>query len=187
MRTTAGCALAFLSLSVAPGSAAVAQDTPTLKAGVRVRVWPAVLERDFQIGNLLLLGPRSLTILADSANPRMTFALSEIERLDVSRGHHPALIYGAPILGAALGALLAPAIMTEETRCSLDIVDDPECRKEAPDALVGAAIGALLFRIVSRRVARERWAEVPLERFRLGAVVGRAGTLVVWTSVRFCR
>ncbi|NIM49984.1 MAG: hypothetical protein GTN78_22410 [Gemmatimonadales bacterium] len=185
MQTTAGRALALLSLSAVTGSAAVAQEAPTLKAGARVRVWSAVLEQDFQIGNLLLLGPRSLTILADSANPRMTFALSDIERLDVSRGHHPALVYGAPLLGAALGALLAPALSEEERDCALDIVDDPKCRKEVPDEFVGAAIGALLFRIVFSRVARERWAEVPLEQFHLGAVVGQGGTLALWSSIRF--
>ena len=165
-----GIAASVLLSLIAAGSIE-AQDSSPLRAGARVRVWALDLEPAVQVGSLLLIGTRTLTIIGDSAHPRTEYPLSAIDRLEVSRGRHPALTVVVPIGGALLGALVAPAVMTDDPKCSLNAADNPDCIRETPDPLIGAVVGAVLLGILGHAVARERWREVPLEWVQLGPVV----------------
>jgi hypothetical protein len=149
-------------LLLATFSTLTAQTHPPLKPNARMRAWMLLPDTAVWVGKLVVLADRHLVLAVDSAHPRLRLPLREIERLEISRGHDPLLTIGGPIAGAVLGAVLVPALTEESVKCAADAANDPECQSETPEPLIGAAAGAIVFNILARLVARERWAEVPL-------------------------
>ncbi|MEE8117343.1 MAG: hypothetical protein V3T28_09560 [Gemmatimonadales bacterium] len=137
-----------------------AQEPPVLKAGARIRVW--VPERNEPvIGSLFNVGADSLWVFVDSVQPR-AMALRDISYFELSRGKHPALLLGSVFVGGVSGAIVGPAVLTEDDRCRLNVVDDPACRHETSDLLIGVAVGAIALGWLGGWIASERWVEVPL-------------------------
>jgi hypothetical protein len=139
-------------------------EAPYLTPGARIRVWSPELSYGVLVGRLWAFYADSFTVLAEGRLQGLSYV--PLQRFDVSRGRHPAVILGPAAVGAGIGALLGPALITEDQRC--DVVDDPQCGSETPDALIGAAVGGIAFAVLARLVAGERWVEIPLARLRLG-------------------
>ena len=74
-----------------------------------------------------------------------------------------------PMLGAALGAFIAPALMQESLACKTGALDQRECGSDTPKPLIGAAVGAIVFLLVGNLLAEERWMELDLGEYE-GAV-----------------
>jgi hypothetical protein len=131
---------------------------------------------------LVLIDPWSITVRGGDIDTTSVLASSSIVKFERSRGKHPALVIGAPVVGGLLGAALGPMLITESTQCSPGVKVAAECRKETADELVGAIVGALAFGLVGGAIARERWQEVPLERLFFDV---RNSSLHMGVSVRF--
>ncbi len=155
-----------LALAVTPPTVA-GQETPapSFAPGARIRVWSPELADGVLVGKLWAFYADSFTVLAEGRLQGLSYG--PLQRFDVSRGRHPATLLGPAAVGAGIGALLGPKLITEDQRCDVQVVDDPECGSETPEALIGAAVGAAAFAVVGRVVTRERWAEIPLSRLRL--------------------
>ena len=138
---------------------------PPLAPGQRIRIWSPELEEGVLVGKLWAFYADSFTVLAEGRLVGLSY--EPLQRFDVSRGRHPATVVVPAAVGAGIGALLGPALITEDQRCDLGVIDDPACESETPEALIGAAVGGVGFALLGRLVAAERWAEIPLARLRL--------------------
>jgi hypothetical protein len=76
--------------------------------------------------------------------------------------------------GAALGALIAPALMQESITCQAGGGSSTECGSEAPKPLIGAAVGAVVFMLLGNLIAEERWMELDIREYEgtVGASLG---------------
>ena len=90
----------------------------------------------------------------------ISLQLDSIERLEVSRGPNPLLIFGAPTLGAGLGVIIGPALMRGSIECEAHAILDEQCGSLTPKTVIGAAVGAVVLGFTGSLIARERWAEV---------------------------
>jgi hypothetical protein len=102
------------------------------------------------------------------------FRLRDIDRLEISRGKSEWLTVGMPVAGAALGALVAPALMQESIACSAGGGSNLYCGSEAPKPLIGAAVGAVVFMLVGNLIAEERWLELDIGEYEgsVGVMLG---------------
>jgi len=175
--------LISLILPIAVTGKVTAQARPNLVAGARVRLQVVGGPREFLVGKLLLFETTALTVVPSGEMRARRFALAQLRRFEVSRGYHPAVVYGGPAIGAALGLWLGPVILTKEARCSFDIVV-PDCMQETSDALIGAAVGGVVFLVATRLVARERWLEVPLAALSVGWLTTHRQLAVRWSFRR---
>ena len=159
------------------GSSAEGQSLKPLRVGDRVRITrgsavPAVVRT-----RLVLLDQRSVTVRGGDVDTMMVLPSRSIVRFEVSRGKHPALTFGAPVLGGLLGAALGPIIITEDPACTSGRGIVEECAKEMSDEVVGALFGGMALGLLGSVVARERWREVPLRSlfFNVNARSARVG------------
>lgn len=134
-------------------------------------------------GRLLLLDADTLVMSADSVG-FLTLSLARLERLEVSRGRNPAMVLGGVALGGVAGALLGPVVLPDDFLCELDVVDDPKCKKETPDAVIGAAVGAVVLGVLSHAIAKERWVRIPRDCLELGIRPSADGGLRLSASLR---
>lgn len=113
------------------------------------------------VGRLTFMDSDTITVRIHSRLVRVSW--SRVRSLAVSRGAHPGLRYGAPVLGAGIGAVVGNNLFPESDRCRTvpDLAD--ECDRILSDAVIGAAWGAVAFAIGTNAIARERWENVPLE------------------------
>ena len=84
-----------------------------------------------------------------------------MERFTVNRGKPRALLYGAPIYGAALGTLFAATALRPDVRCRV-LPDADGCHWETSRVVVGAVGGAILLGMIVRLVVPDVWQEIPL-------------------------
>jgi hypothetical protein len=150
--------LGLLAVSTGAG----AQALPTLKPGVPVRLVVRTVAgpRSFA-GALLLLDLDSVTIVPRQAVYPVAFPLRSLDRFEVNRGQPRALLYGAPIYGAALGTLFGATALRPDARCRV-LPNDEGCRWETSEIVVGAAGGAVLFGIIVRLVVPDVWRQIPV-------------------------
>jgi hypothetical protein len=123
------------------------------------------------VGGLVLIDQRYVDLRVDSV---IRLRLAEIERLQMSRGKSEWLTVGLPMLGASLGAAVAPVLMEESLACQTGGASSQECGSEVPKPLIGAATGAIVFMIVGDLLATERWIELDIAGFEgtIGVVLG---------------
>jgi hypothetical protein len=70
-----------------------------------------------------------------------------------------------PVLGASLGAILAPALMPESLECQAGGGSSQECGSESPKPLIGAAVGGIVFMLIGNLVGEERWVELDISEY----------------------
>ena len=158
--------LATLSLGACT---AASQRQPPLRSGSRIYVVSRELVEGATIGRLRFLGRDTITIFVNPVGP-VDVSVASIGQLRVSTGRDPKLIYGVPAIGAALGALVGPALIAEPEQCKLGYADVVDCTKEVPDVVVGAGGGAILLGMLTQLIARERWVHVRLDLLLSSAV-----------------
>lgn len=164
-------AIAVLTTLALEACTIAAQRQPPLRSGSRIYVVSRELVEGATIGRLRFLGRDTITIFV---NPMglVDVSVASIGQLRVSTGRDPKLIYGAPAIGAALGALVGPVLITEPEQCKLGYADVVDCTKEVPDVVVGAGGGAILLGMLTQLIARERWVHVRLDVLLSSAVSG---------------
>jgi len=141
---------------------AMAQERPHLYPGVSVRLVVKTVggPRAFA-GSLLLLDLDSVALVQPGALYPASFALRTLDRFEVNRGQPRALLYGAPIYGAALGTLFAATALRPDVRCRV-LPDADGCHWETSRVVVGAVGGAILLGMIVRLVVPDVWQEIPL-------------------------
>ena len=161
----------------ATGSSVEGQSLNPMRAGAWVRITRANVVPAAVRTRLVLLDQRSVTVRGGDVDTVTVFPSRSIVRFELSRGKHPALIFGAPLLGGLLGAALGPIIIPENPTCTSGVGIVEECAKEMPDEVVGALFGGMALGFLSSVVARERWREVPLRGlfFNVNARSARVG------------
>jgi len=172
MRRRSLCVVSTVFLTSLFGAApAPAQDNPILEPGTRLRAWMRHPPSRVWVGDLVLLDHRYLELRIDTV---IQLRLDRIDKLELSRGRSEWLTVGMPMLGAALGALIAPALMQESITCQAGGGSSSECGSEAPKPLIGAAVGALAFMLVGNLIAKERWMELDIGEYegRVGVALG---------------
>ena len=163
MKTRAPLTLLCLVLAVSvPPRAAVGQQEDRLGAGARIRLWSSLVEEQFLTGRLLDLEQRTLTVVP-TGDTVLTLPLDSIRRLDVSIGRNKAVFAGSIVVGAALGAVLVPALTSDPAVCELGYEQTSECATETPTVLIGLGAGAIGGLILSAPLAPERWARVRVD------------------------
>jgi hypothetical protein len=147
------------------------QRQPRLRLGSRLYVVSRELTEGATIGRLRFLDSDTITIFVNPIG-LVDVSVASIGQLRVSTGRNPKLLYGVPVIGAAIGALLGPVLITEPEQCDLGYADVVDCTKEVPDVVVGAGGGAILMGLLTPLLARERWVHVPLDVLLSSAVSG---------------
>ena len=171
-----GVVAAALLTQLPVATPAPAQENPILEPGTRMRAWMRHPPSRVWVGDLVLIDYRYLDLRIDTV---IRVRLGDIDRLEISRGRSEWLTVGMPMLGASLGAIIAPALMQESIACDAGGGSSLECGSEAPKPLIGAAVGAVVFMLVGNLLAEERWMELDI-----GEYEGRVG-VVLGTRVRF--
>lgn len=172
-----GAPAALLAGFLSASSPVQAQQRPMLHAGTAVRVWIPALDVPIR-GTLFTWSNDSIWMFVDSAQAR-AFAFDDLAILELYRGRHPALTIGSAVAGGVLGAMLGPAILTDDDRCQAGVVDDPDCRHLTSDVMIGVAVGAVALGTFGRWIASERWREIPLHRLSVGVRRREDGAWVV--------
>jgi hypothetical protein len=143
-----------------------------VRISVRTRIGPRSVT-----GLLLLLDRDSITIVPRRSAP-VSFALYRLQRFELNRGRSWVLVYGSPVVGAALGALIGSSQFQDDPACALPGNQDPDCGWETPAAVIGAAAGVIAGMLFVRYLVPEGWEEIPvaslqvaLSRYGIGARV----------------
>ena len=166
-------------------AAARAQGRPLLRAGARVRLVVHLHGADSLVsGSLLVFTPDTVTIVPrHSAIPAsfglrdimwehlspVPFALRDVTRFQVNRGKPRQIVYGAPIAGAALGALFGATALGPDAGCDIPGNTASDCHWITSGTIVGAAGGVVLCSVAVQLLVHEVWQDVPLTAFSLGA------------------
>lgn len=161
-----------------------AQEVPRLTPGVPVRLLVRTPggPRAF-VGGLVVLGADSVSILR---GPRPeAFALRNLDRFEINRGRPRAVMVGAPMLGAAIGALFGATALARPAGCQVAPADE-QCAWETAPVIVGTAGGAVLFALVVNILVPEIWQEVPLAVLIGGGPPG-SGAPSPWVGLRIHR
>jgi hypothetical protein len=172
MRLRSTCVvLAILLTSIGTAKSVVAQENPILEPDTRLRAWMRHPPSRVWVGDLVLLDHRYLELRIDTV---IQLRLDRIDKLELSRGKSEWITVGIPMLGAALGAIIAPALMQESITCQAGGGSVTECGSEAPKPLIGAAVGGLAFMLVGNLLAEERWMELDIREYEgtVGVALG---------------
>jgi len=165
----------------------LAQERDRMGAGSRIRLWSEEIPERERIGRLILLNQDSITlnVSGDSALSIITLPLESVGRLDMSIGRNP-LPFAAVIgLGAALGAVLVPALTTDPAVCDLGYEDSPACTTEVSDVVIGMAAGAILGTLTAQLTSKERWLSVKMDLLMRDGTVDFHKELRVSASLHF--
>lgn len=181
VRSSAAVCLGLLAFS----AGAAAQGTPHLYPGIPVRLVVKTVAgpRSFA-GSLLLLDLDSVSIVPPAALFPMNFPLRALARLEVNRGKPRALLYGAPIYGAALGTAFALTALRPDVRCRV-LPDADGCHWETSRVVVGAVGGAILLGMIVRLVVPDVWQEIPLHALGVEGAGARPPLLGLGVRARF--
>lgn len=160
---------------------------PRLEPGVRVRLWSLDLSEQEINGRFVNLTRDSITLNQveyQELDPILSLPLTQVGRIDVSVGRNPLAIGASIAAGAALGAALFPALTDEPVGCDLGYRTGSECSGVTNDVVVGLAAGAIVGRLFSELVVKERWARVRMDLLLLdGSVRFHAGLSVPTPNV----
>ncbi len=159
-----------------------AQGTPGLAAGVRVRLWSLDLPGREINGKFVRLTRHSITLNQveyAGLDPILSLPLSNVGRIDVSIGRNHLAIGASVAAGAALGAVLFPALTTEPVSCQLGYEDNPDCSPVTADVVIGLAAGAVAGWLFSQLIAKGRWARIRMDVLLLDGSVRFHGGLSV--------
>jgi hypothetical protein len=160
---------------------------PKLEPGVRVRVWSLDLSEREINGRFVDLTRDSITLNQveyPGLEPILSLPLTRVGRIDVSIGRNRLAIGASVVAGAALGAALFPALTDEPVGCDLGYQAGPECSGVTNDVVIGLAAGAIVGRLFSELVVKERWARVRMDVLLLdGSVRFHAGLSVPTPNV----
>ena len=164
---------------------AVAQRLPRINPGVPVRLvaQTAAGPQSFA-GSLLLLGLDSVSIVPPGALFPVSFDLRTLERFELNRGKPRALIYGAPLYGAALGTLFGATALRPAAKCRV-LPDADGCSWETSQVVVGAAGGAILLGTIVRLLVPDVWQEIPLHALGVDRTGPGPPRLQIGSQVRF--
>jgi hypothetical protein len=157
--------LVLCTLQAAGVEIVAAQSTDRLGAGSRIRLWSKQIPDRERIGRLIQVDQDSITlnVTGDSNLSIITLPLESVGRLDMSIGRDP-LAFAAVIgIGAAVGAVVVPALTTDPAVCDLGYQGTRDCTKEVPDVVIGLAAGAILGTVAARLAIKERWLTVKLD------------------------
>ncbi len=150
-----------------------AQARSLLRPDARVRLFVKTFEEPRLVaGTLLWFSRDSVTIVPRSGVFPRSFALENLVRFQVNRGRPRALLYGAPLYGALLGAWFGATALAADPACRAGATD-AGCRWETSATIVGAAGGAVLFAMAVQLLVPEVWRDVPLTAF--GGAPGGSG------------
>jgi hypothetical protein len=170
--------LLVTSLAIVPLFAVASQEPRAINPGDRVRVTAPSVSGGRFAGTVLTVDPDSLVVQTGTETRRLPRA--SIERLDLSSGRKSHTLLGAGVgflVGAAVGGGL---VASDPTSC-----DEVHAACIAVGAAVLGAGGGLVGALTGALVRTERWAEVPLDRVRLGLIPDRRGALALSLSLRF--
>lgn len=185
MQRIAPC-LAALALLAAHPAAAQTAATPVEGARVRVAAPDAAPSR-WVVGTVVAGAPDSLTLLRADTRERFSVHRSDVDAVQVSRGHRPtgrtvARYAGiGALVGVTTGALLGVVSYEADRGEGLDVVSQGEMA--AIGAWVIGAAGTVVGGVVGWRRSGEQWAEVPF-RAAPSVAVQRDGGVGVALSVR---
>jgi hypothetical protein len=158
----------LISLIVAPLATIASQQSPSVKAGDRVRVMaPSVSVSPF-VGTFVAIEADSL-VVHDSVHT-WRLSLASVEQVDFSQGRKSHTLLGAGI-GFLVGGGVAVALLYTGGSTSLcdqsanqDAMNSGECiGLTALGGLAGAGLGA----IIGGFIRTERWQGIPLKRLRV--------------------
>ena len=139
-----------------------AQQEDLLAAGARIRLWSDLKKEHFLTGRLLDLKGDAITVIP-TGDTVLTLPLDSIRRLELSIGRNKAVIAVSVAAGAALGALIVPALTSDPAICELGYENTSACATEVSDVILGIAAGAIGGLIVSAPLAPERWARIRID------------------------
>jgi hypothetical protein len=139
-----------------------AQEEPTLERGSLIEVVSERLPDGIAVGRLETLTRDTLSFV-DSAGTTAV-ALEDIGQLRVNIGRDAGSMNAATLLGAMLGAIVGTLSKPNDYECLSSLASEADCGEEVPSELVGALIGAGVFRLLARTSLEERWAHVNLDR-----------------------
>jgi hypothetical protein len=167
----------FLSLFLlAPLADLVAQESPHLSSGARVRV--SVRQQGRQTGTLVAMKTDTLVLRAEGRNTPRTIPLSSVSRLDVSRGR--ASFGKGALKGAGIGLLVGVAYPT------IEFIKGGRKDDFFPLALMfGSLGGTFLGALIGGSRPGEQWEQVSLERIRVGVAPQRNGGVRLAASFTF--
>ena len=165
----------------------MAQERDRMGAGSRIRLWSERIPEQERTGRLVLLNQDSITlnVTGDSALSIITLPLESVGRLDMSIGRNPVVFAAVIALGAALGAVVVPALMTDPAVCDLGYQDSPACTTEVSDVVIGMAAGAIFGTVTAQLTIKERWLSVQMDLLMKDGTVDFHKELRVSTSLHF--
>jgi hypothetical protein len=141
-----------LLVTVVPAAAQSSAPLPPLDAATRVRVWSDGSD-DALKGRVRAVTPLTLELSTGDTNPRV-FQVSELERVDVSRGRNRWLWTGGGMLvGATAGVVLSRATNDDDS-------GPTDSLAETAEGVANTITGILVGGVVGFFVAPERWRNV---------------------------
>jgi hypothetical protein len=141
---------------------AAAQQEDLIRAGARIRLWSVLAKERFLTGRLLDLKEDAITVIP-TGDTVLTLPLDSIRRLELSIGRNKGIVALSVAAGAALGALIVPALITDPAVCELGYENESACTTEVPYVILGAAVGTIGGLMVSAPLAPERWARIRID------------------------
>ena len=139
-----------------------AQREPTLERGAEIEIVSERLPGGIGVGWLVTLTRDTLTYIDTIAVTSV--ALEDIGQLRVNVGRDGGSINAATVLGGMVGALVGMMSKPKSHECISSLASEADCGEEIPSELVGAVLGAGVFRLFARFTSEERWVNVNLDR-----------------------
>jgi len=170
--------LAVTAFTLAIPARAVAQGTPWVTPGAKIRVTAPTLGLDAQVGRVRETRGDTLVLETDVMRgghlraDTVHVAMATVTKLDVRTGGRSHWIEGAGI-GLALGLAIGAAS------------DEGSSRAYAPSApAMGGGLLGILGAVIGGSIKSDQWAEVPLDRLRPRLVAQQDG-VGLGVSLRF--
>jgi hypothetical protein len=171
--------LLVVVLAVTPCSTVLAQDSPPVTVGDRVRVTAPTLDIDKYDGTLQAWSDDGVTV------DTLQVALAQLTRLDVYRGQKGHALTGALVGAVVLGAIAVPV----GVQFCKDTNQGDTCygaeQYVLPVVAIGVLGGALIGALIGSLVKSDRWEEIPLDQLRVSIVPQQDGRFAFGLSVAF--
>jgi hypothetical protein len=175
------CSLAALAAVV--GAAPIQAQSVSLEPGVRARVFTPSVDTGGLAGTVVLLVRDTLIFRPDRRSDTLTVALSELSRLELSKGKHTHALKGCGI-GLLLGAA-GGAIAGHTTTSTKDWFLTPNEAAAVGGGILGVAGALVGATIGSHFGVTESWAQVPIPSRSRVSIVPRDGAMALSYSFVF--